>query len=128
MKKLITFIAAAMALVSFNTKPNASTGDIVNALKQADATAIANYFDSFIDIKLPNKDEVKNLSKMQASIALRDFYSEQKITGFELTSQREMSGTGYLTGKLKSNKQDYNITVMVKIKGDNATIVSIRIN
>jgi hypothetical protein len=127
MKRLITFIASAVTLMSFNTKL-IDTGDILNALKQADATAIAQYFDSFVDIKLPNKDEVKNLSKTQASITLRDFYSEQKITGFELTSQREMGGTGYITGKLKSEGHECNITIMVKTKGNSAVIVSVRIS
>ena len=127
MRKLITFMVSAVVLMSFHAK-RINTGDIINALKQADATAVANYFDSFVDVKLPNKDEVKNMSKTQASITLRDFYSEQSIKGFELTSQREMNGTGYLTGKLTSGKHSYNITIMIKTKGNDATIVSIRIS
>lgn len=103
--------------------------DVVNALKQGDAADVTQYFDNLVDIKLPNKDEVKNLSKTQAGITLRDFYSEQNIGRFELISQREMGGTGYIAGKLKgSDGHNYNITVMVKVKGNDATIVSIRIS
>jgi len=102
--------------------------DIVNALKQGNASTVSNYFDNFIDIKLPNKEEAKNISKNQATQTLKDFYSEQEINAFELMSQRELGGTGYLTGKLKSDKQSFNITIMVKSKGSQSNIVSVRIN
>ncbi|HEY0298034.1 MAG TPA: DUF4783 domain-containing protein [Arachidicoccus sp.] len=127
MKNFLITAASALLLMSF-TVVVIGMNDIIAALKQADPVELAKHLDSYVDIKLPNKDEVKNVSKNQAGITLKDFYSEQNITSFELSSQREMSGTGYLTGKLKSDSRSYNITVMVKTKGDTSYIVSVRIN
>ena len=42
------------------------TGDsdnIVTALKQGNINQFASYFDSFLDIKFPEKDELKNIGK-----------------------------------------------------------------
>ena len=128
MKHILTLIIAAFSLSSFSTMTPTTISDIVNALKQGNASTVSNYFDNFIDIKLPNKEEAKNISKNQATQTLKDFYSEQEINAFELTSQRELGGTGYLTGKLKSDKQSFNITIMVKSKGSQSNIVSVRIN
>lgn len=128
MKHILIIIIAAFSLSSFVAASPATISDIVNALKQGNASNVSNYFDNFIDIKLPNKEEAKNISKNQATQTLKDFYSEQEISSFELTSQRELGGTGYLTGKLKSDKHSFNITIMVKSKGNQSTIVSVRIN
>lgn len=128
MKHILVIILAVFSLSSFAVVKPASLSDIVDALKQANASTVSNYFDSYIDIKLPNKEEAKNISKNQATQTLKDFYSEQGINSFELTSQRELGGTGYLTGKLKSDKRSFNITIMVKSKGSQSNIVSVRIN
>lgn len=102
--------------------------DIVNSLKQGDANSFSRYFDSFVDIKLPEKDEIKNVGKTQASVTMKSFFEESAINGFELTSQRELSGTMYITGKLKSSDKSYNITLMMKNKSDKMQIITIRIN
>ena len=50
------------------------------------------------------------------------------IKGFENTSQREMSGTMYLTGKLLNNAKGYNITIMMKSKESKWQIITLRIS
>lgn len=127
MKKILFILTGMFMLMGFVASA-AGVNDIISALKKGDATEVSKHFDSFVDIKLPNKEEVKNVSKNQATVTLKDFYSEQNISGFELISQREMGGTGYLAGKLKSDSHEYNITLMVKTKNNNTSIVSVRIN
>ncbi|MFN4007128.1 MAG: DUF4783 domain-containing protein [Chitinophagaceae bacterium] len=104
-----------------------SSDAIINALKQGDAEKLSTYFDTFIDIKLPEKEEIKNVSKNQASIAIKSFFETAAIKGFEVTSQRELGGTKYMTGKLIGNGKTYNITLMMKSKGDEVAIITIRI-
>lgn len=128
MKHIFIILLAIFGLSSFSATTPTAISDIIDALKQGNASTVSNYFDSYIDIKLPNKEEAKNISKNQATQTLKDFYSEQDISSFELTSQRELGGTGYLTGKLKSDKHSFNITIMVKSKGNQSNIVSVRIN
>jgi len=126
MKKFLLFMALTVCSFAFVT--DEASNDILNALKSANAEQLTEYFDSFIDLKLPEKEEVKNMSKNQAGIALKAFYNDNNIKGFNLTSQREMGGTMYIAGKLKNNDKGYNITVMAKKTGDSQKIISIRIN
>ncbi len=126
MKKFILMVGLAVFVSLY-----AIAGDsdnIVNSLKQGNAAQFSNYFDNFIDLKFPEKDEIKNVGKTQASITVKNFFSENDIKGFDVTSQREMNGTMYITGKLQGASKNYNITMLMKVKGDKLSIITIRIN
>ena len=127
MKRILAIVTCFMVLASFTTV-SANISEIVEALKGNNAAQVSKYFDSAVDIKLPGKDEVKNVNKNQATLILKNFYTEQNVKGFDLTSKREMGGTGYLTGKLNAAARSYNITLMLKTSGSEATIVTVRIN
>ena len=127
MKRILAIVTCVLLLASFTTF-SANISEIVEALKGNNVTQVSKYFDSAVDIKLPGKDEVKNVSKNQATLILKNFYSEQSVKGFDLTSKREMGGTGYLTGKLKASDRSYNITLMLKTSSTSASIVTVRIN
>ncbi|MEX6690411.1 DUF4783 domain-containing protein [Danxiaibacter flavus] len=126
MKSFLYAAGLVMVLCSFSISTDSD--GIVNALKKGNADMLSAYFDNIIDVKLPGKDEVKGIGKNQATITLKDFFTQNRINDFELTSQREMSGTMYMAGKLKNNANGYNITLMMKNRGDKLSIITIRIN
>lgn len=126
MKSFLYATGLVMVLCSFRI--SADSDGIVNALKKGNADMLSAYFDNIIDVKLPGKDEVKGIGKNQATITLKDFFTQNRINDFELTSQREMSGTMYMAGKLKNSGSGYNITLMMKTRGDKLSIITIRIN
>ena len=119
-------VGILVGLSAFQT--GGESDNIVNALKQGNASQFSNYFDNFIDLKLPEKDEIKNIGRTQASITVKSFFEENEVKGFDVTSQREMSGTKYITGKLQGGAKAYNITMLMKAKGDKLSIITIRIN
>ena len=126
MKKILSIISLGILITSFT---NFGTPDeIVGALKSGNATEISQYFDNFIDITLPEKDEMKNMGKNQATIALQSFFKDNGIKGFELTSQREMGASMYLAGKLQNAGKGYNITILLKTKDGDKEIITVRIN
>lgn len=100
----------------------------MRSLKSASAEQVASHFEDYIDMKLLEKDEVKNMSKPQATIALKSFFSDKGIKGFEKVSEREIGNTMYMTGKLLNNDKGYNITVMLKQKEGHYQILTVRIN
>ena len=128
MKKFVLYICGFVALAAFSFKSVATNDDIVNALKSADANAVSQYFDDVLDIKLPDKEEAKNIGKNQASILFRTFYSSNSINGFTLTSRREMGGTMYIAGKITGKDKAFNITMMIHNKDNQAYIISVRLN
>lgn len=126
MKKFLLVLGLGMVLMSFTLQ--GSVDQIIRDLKSANAEAVANNFDEYVDIKLLDNDEVKNMSKKQAGIALKQFFTENKVKGFEKVSDREIGSTMYMTGKLLTGDKGYNITVMLKQKGGQYQIITIRIN
>src|SRR3954453_177870 len=120
MKKLFLMMCVMVGLTAYSVAGDADS--IVNALKQGNASQFSNYFDNFIDLKLPGKDEIKNVGKTQAGITVKNFFDENDIKGFDLSSQREMNGTMYITGKLQGSAKEYNITMLMKVKGDKLSI------
>ena len=120
MKKFLTIIGFLFSLSTFAQDGS----NVVNALKEGNASKFSGYFNSNVDVKLPQKNEMKNANKADAAAAVADFFSTGKINSFDVTSQREMGGTMYIAGKLKSDAKSYNLTVMLK---DN-TVITVRIN
>jgi hypothetical protein len=126
MKKLLLLAGLAFSLVSF-----AGQGDvdaIVNAFKAADASQVGSFFDDYVDLKLLDKDEVKNIGRNQATITLKSFFADNGIKGFEKTSEREIGNTMYLAGKLLNNGKGHNVTIMLKIKDGKRQIITLRIS
>ena len=102
--------------------------DVVSSLKSGNAAEFSSHFASNVDVKLPGKDEMKNLDKSEAASAIKTFFDNNQVNGFDVTSQREMGGTMYIAGKLKTASQSFNITVMLKAKGDAMNVITVRIS
>ncbi|GAC1440908.1 MAG: hypothetical protein NVSMB63_08000 [Sediminibacterium sp.] len=126
MKKIFLLMGLALLFMSF--RPQSDAQDIINAFKSANAESVAKYFDDYIDMKLLDRDEVKNMGRNQATIALKGFYAENGIKGFEKLSDREIANTMYMTGKLQTSGKGFNVTVMMKLKDGRHQITNIRIN
>lgn len=126
MKKAAFFILTAFIALSFIIQND--TDAIVKALKNANAGQVSLYFDKILDIKFPEKDEIKSIGKNQAGIALKTFFDENGISGFDLSSQRELAGTMYITGKLLNKEKGYNLTLLLKNKEGKQQIITVRIN
>jgi hypothetical protein len=126
MKKILVLMGLSLMLFSFNFQND--TDGIIQALKSANALQVSEHFDAFIDLTLPAKDEIKNIGKNQAGIALRSFFEETGVKGFDLSSQREAGVTMYMAGKLQARSRSFNITVLLKNKDGKHQIISMRIN
>lgn len=124
MKKIFTILGFLFAVSGFAQSDNG----VVSALKAVNVNQFTTYFNSTVDVKLPKENEKQNVNKADAAGMIKNFFASNNINGFEIISQREMSGTMYIAGKLKSTSQDYNLTVMLKNKGDGASVITIRIN
>lgn len=126
MKKVFLLMGVVLGLMSFKTQDEIVA--IINALKSGDAELVGNYFDDYVDIKLLDKAEIKNIGRNQATITLKAFYSENGVKGFEKVSEREFGTTMYLAGKLLNSGKGHNITIMMKVKDGKRQIITLRIS
>ena len=72
MKLILSVSVFLVSIYSFAQNNNTSSEALINALKEANVSKITNYFDNFIDLKLPQKDEIKNID----AIISRNFKAE----------------------------------------------------
>lgn len=127
MKKIFLYTGLIIGLLSFTTNQG-DVDAIVNAFKSADAGQVGIFFDDYVDIKLLDKDEVKNIGRNQATITLKAFFAENGVKGFEKVSEREIGNTMYLAGKLITSGKASNITIMLKMKDGKRQIITLRIS
>lgn len=111
-----------------SAQAQSDTDLVVRALKTGNPEMITTYLDDFVDLKLLDKDEVKNMSKNQAAMALKSFFSEQNIKGFEKVSEGGKGNLVYILGKLTTSGKSFNITVQLKQKAGNFYIITMRIS
>ena len=120
-------LGVCLCFTSF-TVTQSDTDEVVKGLKTGNAELVSAYFDAFLDLTLPGKEEIKNIGKNQAGITFQTFFSEIGVKGFELTSQRESGLMMYITGKLQTKSKGYNVTILLKNKEGKHFITSVRIN
>lgn len=126
MKRILLLAVLGLIMTSFRYQ--GETAAIVAAFKTADAQQVGKYFDEYVDMKLLDKDEVKSMGRNQATLALKAFFAENGIKGFEKVSERELGNTMYLAGKLLNGSKGNNITIMLRVKDGHRQIITLRIS
>jgi hypothetical protein len=92
--------------------------DILLAIQSGDASRISNFFDSRVDISLP--DGLSSFSKAQAHMVMKNFFSKNGgVKSFELKSRSIQKNQQSIVGILQTNKSRYRATFfMVGVGGD----------
>ncbi|MBW6484071.1 MAG: DUF4783 domain-containing protein [Vicingaceae bacterium] len=124
MKKLLlgTFIT-----LIFSSFVNPLINDnIAKALKTGNSAAIANFFNTTVDLTLPNNEGV--FSKAQAEIILKTFFTNNKPTDFKPVHDGESkNNTLYSIGNLTTSNGVFRTYILYQEKGTNVVILELRI-
>ncbi|WP_164972724.1 DUF4783 domain-containing protein [Lacibacter luteus] len=99
------------ALVAFTQKD-----DIVAALKTGSVEKMSKHFDNMVDVTLPGKSN--SFSKGQAELVIKDFFTLNKVKGFELQHSGSNSSSNFIIGTLVTSGGTYRTTVYMRTKGD----------
>ncbi len=89
---------------------------VVIALKSGNANLLSRFFDSRVDISLPDKSD--NYSRSQAEMVMKDFFVSNGVVSFELKHRGENNGGKYCIGVLMTKNGGYRTTLFMKQKGD----------
>jgi len=124
----LIIMSAILVLSSFTTYTSGkATGmemeDIVVALKSGNATNLSRYFDSRIDLTLPDKSD--NYSRTQAEMILRNFFTNAAVRNFEIKYKGDNNGARYCIGTLKTRSGDYRTRLFMKNRGDKQVVQEI---
>ncbi len=116
MKRFLGFALAGLAIFFMSFKPAYSIDEVIGALKNGNASQMARYFDSRVDVSLPDKSD--NYSKKQAEMVLRDFFNAHNVRGFQVKHSGETNGSQFCIGLLQTKNGNFRTKLYMKRKGD----------
>lgn len=99
--------------------------EVISAMKNGNASAVAKYFDNYIDITLPDKSS--NYSKSQGELIIKDFFANNSVKNFEVKHKGNNENGDYCIGTLLTKNGNYRATVYMRVKGNKQVIQDIRI-
>lgn len=121
--KRITVLLAAFFLLSAYTAPK-GIGDVINAIKAGNASAVAKYFDNTVEIALPGKSNT--YSKSQGETVLKDFFANNPVKSFTVVHKGESGGSQFCIGTLVTANGSFRTTVNLKQKGEREALQEIK--
>ncbi|MCB0409784.1 MAG: DUF4783 domain-containing protein [Flavobacteriales bacterium] len=123
MKKLLLGIFLTITIQLFSlTLPNS----IINALKAGNSSELAKFFDTSIDLSLPNNDGT--FSKTQSELILKTFFSKNKTTGFTVMNNGDAKNHyHYSIGSLSTSNGLYRVYILYKETDNRIIITELRI-
>jgi hypothetical protein len=97
---------------------------ITDSFKKGDSRSLARHFNDNIELVILANEDV--YSKSQAELILRNFFSENRPTGFDLLHSGGKE-TRFAIGNLRTVKGDFRIYFLLKQKGSESLIHLLRI-
>jgi len=128
--KLISKILVVFALLHCSIAAHAQneTELLVQHLQTGNFSALEIFWDNQVESSILDQVAVKPLNAQQANETLQAFFNQKNIVGFEKNAERKLGNTLYLTGKLLSSQQKYNLTLLLQSTKKGFVIVSMRVN
>jgi hypothetical protein len=123
MKKTLLFLSAFLITISIFAQ--GGIDDVISAMKSGNASGVTKYFDSYVDITMPDKSS--NYSKSQGELILKDFFSNNGVKTFEVKHKGNNDNGDYCIGTLQTKNGNFRTTVYMRMKGDRQVIQDIRI-
>ncbi|MES2430644.1 MAG: DUF4783 domain-containing protein [Bacteroidota bacterium] len=122
MKRIFTFLSLLIVLTSFTVL--SGLDEVVSAMKTGNFTTVSKYFDKNVEISMP--DKTNSYSKSQAALVLKDFFTTNSVSGFDIIHKGESGGSQYCIGTLKSKNGQYRTTIFMKQKADGQVLQELR--
>jgi hypothetical protein len=128
--KLISKILLVLALLQCSIGVNAQneTEQLIQHLQTGNFSALQQFWDVQVESSILDQVASKPLNAQQANGTLKAFFNEKNILGFEKSAERKLGNTLYLTGKLLSSQQKFNLTLLLQSTKKGFVIVSMRVN
>jgi Domain of unknown function (DUF4783) len=124
MKRLQGWVLAGITLLLFSFRSLENMDAIATAIRSGNVTQLSSYFDSRVDITLPEKSDT--YSKTQAEMVIGDFFNNIVVENFRITQQGESGGITFCTGILQTQSGNFRTTIFFKQKDNKHFLREIR--
>lgn len=100
--------------------------DISKAMKSGDANALAQHFDS--DVEVTILDEVNIFSKSEAKAAVNTFFSSHKPKSYSQVHEGKSKGAGgqYIIGNLSTDAGKFRVYLYMRVENKKHFIQELR--
>jgi hypothetical protein len=126
--KLLLFTLCCLLLSVHQTaaQPEGRLPDAITmATRNGDAFELSTYFNSKIELVLPNKSGV--FSKEQAQFLIKDFFQSYPPVSFQIIHQGVRENATFAIGRYNYNTGQYRIVFLTKNTGNQTFIHQIRV-
>lgn len=124
MKNIFTLTSIALLFAVTAFKPLGAIDDVINALRNGNATELAKHVDDNLEISLPSKTD--NYSRQQAVVILQDFFSTSGVKGFEPKHRGDNGGSQFCIGTLVTRSGNFRTTFFMTEKNGRQYVKEIR--
>jgi Domain of unknown function (DUF4783) len=124
MKRLAGWVLAATSLILVSYRSFDNMDAVVSAIREGNVNRLSPFFDSRVDISLPDKADT--YSRSQAEMVIGDFFNNNVVQNFKITQQGESGGTFFCAGLLQTRSGNFRTTLFFKQKGDKHYLQEIR--
>jgi len=122
MKTFFTLLSITVILSSFTGR--VGIDDVIGAMKTGNATQVAKFFDTNIEISV--NDKSNSYSKSQGELVLKDFFTTNVVKSFDVIHKGENAGSQYCIGTLVTKGGTFRATIFMKQKGDQQVLQELR--
>lgn len=98
---------------------------IFDSMKVGNAAELAKHFNSSVELVILDKEEI--YSRQQAEQVLQKFFSQNKVTEFNVLHQGGRDGAKYAIGNLETQTKSFRVYFLVKDSGGKPLIHQMRI-
>ena len=123
MKKALLLLS--VFFIAISSFAQAGIDDVISAMKTGNASGVTKYFDSYVDITMPDKSS--NYSKSQGELIIKDFFTNSGVKSFDVRHKGNNDSGDYCIGTLQTKNGSYRATVYMRMKGSKQVIQDIRI-
>jgi len=128
-KLIIPFLFLQTLLVSCKSNTVNLNNDIpdgiINAIKKGNASELAKYFNSNVELALAGIDDI--YSKNQAELIIQDFFKNHPPRSFSMLHKGGKETSRYAIGNLSTSNGKFRVTILIKIKEGAPFINQLRI-
>ena len=122
MKTFFTLLSITVILSSFTGR--VGIDDVIGAMKTGNATQVAKFFDTNIEISV--NDKSNSYSKSQGELVFKDFFTTNVVKSFDVIHKGENAGSQYCIGTLVTKGGTFRATIFMKQKGDQQVLQELR--
>ena len=123
-KIILLFLTIGFSTITYAQSSEIPSG-IITALNDGNAAGLTAYMNNNIELVVANKNDI--YSRQQAGGILSEFFSKNKVAGFQTLHRGNKESACFLIGTLKTSTGNYRVHVLTRKAGNSTVIQQLRI-